>query len=70
MHIELKDGTMVDFKGSDNINLSGGLLLLVGKEPIPIKEFETVTLVFNTPVMTALSAQDSDDIPGIVWMGH
>jgi hypothetical protein len=70
MHIELKDGNLVQLTGSKNIAESGGLLMLTMKKPIAINKFKSITLIFNQPIVTALAPQDPQEYPGIVWMGN
>ena len=70
MRIRLKDSNTRYFSGSNDLNASGGLLILVGEKPVSINEVEGVTLLFNVPLEVALATQEPAGIPGVAWMGH
>ncbi|PRC93977.1 hypothetical protein [Solimicrobium silvestre] len=70
MLIKLVDGNVMYYAGARNLNSSGGLLLLTGKESIAIKNISSVRLIFNVPVEIALAANDPTGVPGIAWMGN
>lgn len=70
MRINLKDGGVRFLSGAQNFNSSGGLLMLLGKNPIPIGEISSITLEFNSPVEVASSIGDPAGVPGIAWMGN
>lgn len=70
MIIQLVDGSIKYYSGARDINSSGGLLFLTGKESISIKNISSIRLIFNVPVEIALAAGDSTGVPGIAWMGN
>lgn len=70
MIIKLVDGGTKYYSGARDINTSGGLLLLTGKDSVAIKNISSVRLIFNLPVEIALAANDPTGVPGIAWMGN
>lgn len=70
MRIELKDGSATYFSGSRELSSRGGLLMLVGENPIAISEVSGAFLTFNVPVEVARAAQESAGVPGVAWMGY
>jgi hypothetical protein len=70
MIIKLIDNSIKYYSGSSDIDSSGGLLLLTGKNVLPIKNISSVRLIFNLPVEIALAANDPVGLPGIAWMGN
>ncbi|ABS13436.1 hypothetical protein I6H96_08950 [Brucella anthropi] len=70
MRIKLKDGNIRYLSGSRDFYASGGLLMLVGGEPIPINDISAITLIFNVPVEVALTPEEPAGVPGVAWMGH
>lgn len=70
MIIRLVDGSTEQYYGSRDLNISGGLLLLAGKNNIPIKNISSVRIVFNIPVEIALAANNPAGAPGVAWMGN
>lgn len=70
MIIKLVDGGIKYYSGARDVNSSGGLLLLTGKDSVAIKDISSVRLIFNLPVEVALAANDPAGVPGIAWMGN
>lgn len=70
MIIKLVDGSIKYYSDAKDLNPSGGLLMLEGKESIAIKNISSVRLIFNIPVQIALAADDPPGVPGIAWMGN
>lgn len=70
MVINLVDGSIKQYSGAQDINPSGGLLLLTGADRIAINTISSVNLTFNLPVEIALGPGDPAGIPGIAWMGN
>lgn len=70
MIIKLVDGSIKYYSGARDVNSSGGLLLLTGKDSLAIKNISSVRLMFNLPVEIALAANDPTGVPGIAWMGN
>ncbi len=70
MIIELVDGSIKRYWGARDLNSSGGLLLLTGKDSVTIKSISSVRLIFNLPVEIALADNDPGGVPGVVWMGN
>lgn len=70
MIIKLVDGGIKYYSGARDVNSSGGLLLLTGKDSVAIKDIASVRLLFNLPVEIALAANDPVGVPGIAWMGN
>lgn len=70
MIIKLVDGSVKYLSDARDVNSSGGLLLLTGKDSVAIKNISSVRLVFNLPVEVALAANDPPGVPGVAWMGN
>jgi hypothetical protein len=70
MIIELLDGSIKHYSGARDLNSSGGLLLLTGKDSVTIKSISSVRLIFNLPVEVALADNNSTGVPGVAWMGN
>ena len=70
MIIKLVDGSIKLYSGARDLNSSGGLLLLTGKNSVAIKDISSVRLIFNLPVEISLAANDPAGVPGIAWMGN
>jgi len=70
MRIDLRNGGVRFLSGAQSFNSSGGLLMLLGQNPIPINEISAITLDFNSPVEVASAIGDPADVPGIAWMGN
>lgn len=70
MKITLRDGKITYYMGAQNINPSGGLLLLTGKEGLAVKNIVAIRLTTNVPVEISLAAGNPPGVPGIAWMGN
>ena len=68
--INLKDGSRKYYAGGRDVPISGGLILLTGKESFPIKNISSVRFIFSSPVEIALTANDPNSHPAILWMGN
>jgi hypothetical protein len=69
MLVKLVDGSYKYYSGSRYLIPSGGLLLLTGKDIVPIKNIASVRVIFNLPVEVALDSDDGGK-PGIAWLGN
>lgn len=69
MTINLVDGRVLRYSTAREMTMSGGLLMLTGKESIAVKNIASVRLIFNVPVEIALAANNTAE-PGIMWMGY
>jgi len=70
MIIKLVNGGVKFYSGARDINSSGGLLLLTGKDSIAFKDISSVRVIFTLPVEIAVSSDDIQTVPGIAWMGN
>jgi hypothetical protein len=70
MIIKLNDGSVKYYSDARDLNSSGGMMFLTGKDSIAIRNISSVRLMFNLPVEVALTANDSAGVPGIAWMGN
>lgn len=68
--IEMNDGTSRFFSGGRTLSSSAGLLLMMGKEAVPIKDIRSIKLVFSAPVGLAILENDASNSPAILWMGN
>lgn len=69
MVMKLIDGSYKYYSGSRNLMPSGGLLLLTGKDVIPVKNISSVRVFFNLPVQVALASVEEGGT-GIAWFGN
>jgi len=71
MMIKLTDGGIKYFSGSREVDPSGALLLVTGKDSVPIKNITSIRLIFNMPVEIAMTKEDGvERAIGIAWMGN
>lgn len=68
--LNLKDRSDGLFTGEQNLAVSGGLILLTGKDSFPIRNIASVKFTFSAPVEIAIATNDPKDAPGILWMGN
>jgi hypothetical protein len=68
--IKLKDGGSRYYIGGRDLTISGGGILLTGKDNLPINSISSVRFVFSLPVEVALTASKPKGAPGVLWMGY
>jgi len=70
MQMTLRDGSKINYQGSNLIRPTGGLIQLNGPVSVKINEIASIRLYFNLPVEIALASDDPSGLPSIAWMGN
>jgi hypothetical protein len=70
MLMTLRDGSKINYQGSNLIRPTGGLIQLNGPVTVKINEIASIRLYFNLPVEIALASDDPSGLPSIAWMGN
>lgn len=70
MLITLRDGSKVNYQGSNLIRPTGGLIQLNGPVSVKINEIVSIRVFFNLPVAIALASDEPSGLPSIAWMGN
>jgi len=67
--IKIKNGTTQYLVGARRLPATiGGFLMLTGREPIPIKDIQSIAIKFDMPIELAYLSEK--DKPVILWMGN
>lgn len=66
LEFTLQDGSKKYYVGSKKLDDAGGLIMMTGKEIIPVNSISSVRLSFNVPVEIASAKKPGE---GLVWMG-
>lgn len=67
--ITLKNGNKKHYAGKQKILISEGLVLLTGKDLVPIKNIATIKFIFSSPVEIAIFGNQQNEVSSVLWMG-
>jgi hypothetical protein len=67
--IQLRDGSKEYYTGNRELDITGGLILLTGQDSIPIMNISSIKFIFSSPVEIALTTNELNSDPEILWMG-
>ena len=67
--INLNNGSRKYYMGNQDLMITGGLILLTGKDIISMKNISSIKFVFSAPVEVALTTNDQNGTSAILWMG-
>jgi len=70
MLLKLSNGNTITFSGARDIEITGGLILLTGKDIVKLSDVYKVELILNKPAYIAMSKNSLLKIPGIAWFGN